>query len=840
MSHRRSTRRRSTRRACLALAVVATLTGTAAFAGRPGTAATVVAPGDRATYDQAIAGAKAAMLGDPVRARALGHEARADAATWPAGVQREVAIATAQWLEGEGAYRANDIAAAGPLTSEALAVIERFAPGTKLNADLLLSQARLRREAGQPQKALADFQRAYNMFARLRDPRGEAKALQSIGSIYQDAQDYDRVLYYYKQAEELAANDSLSLSAYNNMANAYFHLGRRREAGLAYARALELAKKLQSPSLVASILDNVGDLAIENHDYRAAATAIAAGLKLTTRPAAAGWRPLLLGTRAKLALAEGRLEDAGRDLTAAFAAVDGDTTDQSFSALHLTAYHVYKATGDQAGALDQLEAYRRMDEEGRTLAASTNAALMTARFDFANQNARIATLKTDKLSRDVALTKLRARQSAVIFSSLLAVLALLLVFLFVYLRSLRRGRNEVMQANARLAQSNLELGDALHAKSQFLATTSHEIRTPLNGILGMTQVILADKAVGGVVRDRIGLVDAAGRAMRTLVDDILDFAKMDSGAVRFDAAPVDLPAMMTDLVALWRVQAQDKGIELRLSLDGVDAQLLTDAARLRQVVSNLLSNAVKFTTAGKVTVDVRADAGADGAAVVIDVADTGIGIPPAAFETIFEPFRQLDTSTTRQFGGTGLGLAISRHLARVLGGDITVAAPAAGGACFTVRLPYPPVAAAERVAAPATVVRVLVASANPIRRSFLRTTLADLGRTEVCEPVDIPAVLAATAVGIVLLDLGDDDAAVPGPLLAALAGEPAPPPLVLLVPAALAGHGGAWRAAGAARIVAKPLRADRLTGILHAALDGDPDDAAEPMPRAVVFAADLP
>ena len=800
---------------------------------------TFPAVADRATFYQNIAAAKVAMLGDPVRARTFGRMAEADAGMWPPGAERDIAIATAKWIEGEGAYRANDVAAAGPLNSEALAVVERVAPGSKLNADLLLSRARLRREAGEPQNALADFQRAYNMFALRHDERGEAKALQSMGTIYQDAQDYERVLYYYKQAEELPASDSLRLSANNNMANAYFRLGRRREAGVAYARSLQLAKRLQSPFLVAQILGNIGELAIENHDYAAADSAIAAGLKLTTKPAAAGWRSQLLGTRAKLEFAEGQLDAAQRDLAAAFAEIDNSTADQAFRALHLTAYRVYKATGDQARALEHLEAYRRLDEQGRTLAASTNAALMTARFDFANQNARIATLKTGQLSRDVALTRLRARQSTVIFSGLLALLAAILVGAFVYLRSARQARNEVMQANEQLEQSNRELEEALQAKSQFLATTSHEIRTPLNGILGMTQVILADGSVAGVVRDRVALVDAAGRAMRTLVDDILDFAKMDSGEVRLDAAPVDLTTMMPDLVSLWRVQAQDKGLALRLSLVDVDAPLLTDAARLRQVVFNLLSNAIKFTAAGAVAVEVGPEAGPDGTLVAIAVTDTGIGVPPAAFETIFEPFRQLDTSTTRQFGGTGLGLAISRHLARVLGGDITIAAAPGGGSCFTLRLPYPPVAAAaEHAASPVTVVRVLVASSNPIRRSFLRTALAELGRTAVTDPAGVPAFLAANAAGVILVDLEEGDAAVVDTLLAARAGHAAPP-LVLLVPPTLVARAAVWRAAGAAAVVAKPLRVESLVAVLNAQLGGEVPDPSEPAAEPVALAADL-
>ncbi len=761
------------------------------------------------------------MLGDPVKARGLGHAAREQATAWPQGIGRDVAIATAEWIEGEGAYRANDVAAAAPLITGALLVAKQVAPQSKLYADLLLSRARLHRVKGQPQQALADLQQAYNISTKLRDPRNQAKALQNIGSIYQDAQDYNRSIYYYQTAEELFSLDpALSLPANNNIANAYLNLGRLREAQTAYGRSLQLANKMHSPLLSAQILTNVADLAIERHNYPAAAAAISAGLKLTNQPAAASWRPLLLGAQAKLDFARRQPAAAVRDLQAVFAGAANATTDQSFSTVHLTAYRVYKAVGDNARALEHLEDFRRMDEEGRTLAASTNAALMTARFDFANQNARIATLKSGQLRRDVALTRLRARQSTVIFSSLLALLLTALIFLFVYLRSVRRSRNAIIRTNEQLAQTNADLGDALQAKSQFLATTSHEIRTPLNGILGMTQVILADRSVGGVVRDRIALVDSAGRAMRTLVDDILDFAKMDSGAVRLDAAPADLMAIIPNIVSLWRVQAQDKGIGLRLTMAGVEAPLLTDAARLRQVVFNLLSNAIKFTAEGEVVVDVHAES-FDGAPVVtIAVRDTGIGIPPEAFETIFEPFRQLDTSTTRQFGGTGLGLAISRHLARVLGGDIAVASTPSGST-FTLRLPYTAAAANAPAAAPAATA-VLIASDNPIRRSFLRTALdREFGSSTVCAVSDIAACLSGSSVSIIVCDVGDEatrDA--PEAAVSALACIDAPPPLVLLVPEALADGAADWHAAGVARVVIKPLRVEALAAILREFVGG--------------------
>lgn len=793
----------------------------------------------RVEYDRDIAASKAAMLGDPVRARNLGHAAHEVALAWPRSTARDIAVATAQWLEGEGAYRANDIAAASPLTLAALATTEKAAPGSKLQADLLLSRARLRREAGAPQDALTDFQAAYRVFVKQNDKRGQAKALLSIGSIYLDARDYDRVLYYVRLAQEISGDDpTLRLSASNSMALAYQNLARYSEAATAFDQSLRLAKKMQSPLLIARILANIGDNAIENHDYRSAEQAISAGLKLAARPAAASWRPMLLATRAKLELAEGRATDALRDITSALANADTVGGDQLFGALQLTAYRVYKSAGDQPRALNHLEAYRAIDNKARALAASTNAALMTARFDFDGQNARIQMLKAAGLRSEIAMARARARQSTVIFTGLLGFLVAVLVFLFVYLRSLRLNRAEIMTSNARLAQTNVELGDALQAKSQFLATTSHEIRTPLNGILGMTQVMLADTGVGGILRDRVGLVDAAGRAMRTLVDDILDFAKIDSGTVRLDAAPANLTTLIPEIVSLWRVQAQAKGLDLRLVMGGVDAPIMTDAARLRQVVFNLLSNAIKFTPQGAVTVDVRADDGRHGPTVSIAITDSGIGIPSGAFETIFEPFRQLDTSTTRQFGGTGLGLAISRHLARILGGDITVVSIRGSGATFTLRLPNVHASAAATSSPEQPVATsVLIAATNPIRRSFLCTAVADMGRIAGCDIKGIAAFVGGNVVGVILLDVGDEEGrGLVEIVLADLAAVPGRPPLVLLVPETIGDDEAVWRAAGAAAVVVKPVRVATLIDALTDVKDSFAGVAARP----VVFAPDLP
>ena len=333
--------------------------------------------------------------------------------------------------------------------------------------------------------------------------------------------------------------------------------------------------------------------------------------------------------------------------------------------------------------------------------------------------------------------------------------------------------------------------------------------------------MLADQTVTGGVRERLGLVHSAGRAMRTLVDDILDFAKMDSGALAIESGPVDISAVLPDLVALWRVEALDKGIGLDVDIDAALAPIVTDAVRLRQIVFNLLSNAVKFTTAGSVRVTATPTMVDGIEQVEIAFRDTGVGIPDSAFETIFEPFRQLDTSTTRRFGGTGLGLAISRHLARALGGDIVVDSVLGEGSTFKLRVPYIRVVAA---AAPGVVVEnrdvrarpgLLIVGPNPIAQSMLRTRLdPHFDRCEACDTGEASERITRGRPDIVLIDAEGLDVDGLIGLIDRLAATPVV--VAVLVPAGLAAGADSLRDHGASAVIVKPVSIDGLVAALAA------------------------
>ena len=233
-------------------------------------------------------------------------------------------------------------------------------------------------------------------------------------------------------------------------------------------------------------------------------------------------------------------------------------------------------------------------------------------------------------------------------------------------------------------------------KSEFLANMSHEIRTPLNGILGFTDMLLReDERTSEEDRTQwLGVIQSSGKHLLQLINNILDLSKVESGEIDLEMTPCDPMSILADLASVMRIHATDKMIDLTIKSDGrLPKSILTDQTRFRQILTNLVANAVKFTDQGSVTIrpslqsDGQEGDGQEEMTLVIEIIDTGTGIPPEKLETIFDPFSQADNSITRRFGGTGLGLTISRQLADKLGGSLTVSSTPGVGSTFTMSLP---------------------------------------------------------------------------------------------------------------------------------------------------------
>jgi PAS domain S-box-containing protein len=229
------------------------------------------------------------------------------------------------------------------------------------------------------------------------------------------------------------------------------------------------------------------------------------------------------------------------------------------------------------------------------------------------------------------------------------------------------------------------------AKSDFLANMSHEIRTPLNCVIGIAD-LLTELDPTPMQQQYLEMIHTSGDALLTLINDLLDLAKIESGKLELDPYEVDLQALVDEVTSLSAFSAQARQLELvsRLGSD-VPSRVMLDGSRLRQVLMNLMSNATKFTKDGHIYLNVETCAGPDGtAALRFMVQDTGIGITPEALRKIFEKFTQADTSTTRRFGGTGLGLSISRQLVELMGGEIRAESTQDQGSTFSFTVPLIP------------------------------------------------------------------------------------------------------------------------------------------------------
>ncbi|MCX2920337.1 transporter substrate-binding domain-containing protein [Stenotrophomonas rhizophila] len=323
------------------------------------------------------------------------------------------------------------------------------------------------------------------------------------------------------------------------------------------------------------------------------------------------------------------------------------------------------------------------------------------------------------------------------------------------------------QADA-LALAKAAAERATAAKSEFLATMSHEIRTPMSGVLGMVEV-LSHTSLDGEQRRIISVIEDSAQMLRQILDDLLDYSKIEAGALSLQPHPVALRALVGNVQQLLAPQAVAKGLELQIQIDDALAAMhLVDGMRLRQIAFNLLSNAIKFTRAGEVGIALEVlDGDADGAQQLrLTVRDTGIGISPEQRERLFAPFVQADAATSRQYGGTGLGLSICQRLVAMMHGTLTLHSVPGEGTRVEVLLTVPvvpvdeqPSAAEEHTQAvplPAALQqrRILIVEDHPTNQALMGWRMQQLGLPHVLAEngEQALALLARTRFDLVLTD----------------------------------------------------------------------------------------
>ena len=324
------------------------------------------------------------------------------------------------------------------------------------------------------------------------------------------------------------------------------------------------------------------------------------------------------------------------------------------------------------------------------------------------------------------------------------------VWAFLLRRAVRRQTAEIRRLMVEARQSE-------QAKSQFLANMSHELRTPLNGIIGMTELAL-DTRLTVEQRAYLETIRTSARALLRMVEDILDFSRLEKGRMEIRREPFDLKAAVDESLAPLAAAAERKGLAVELEVGAaVPAVVVGDARNLRQVLVHLIGNAVKFTHAGKIRLEL--DAEPDGR-IRFEVCDTGIGIPPEKQQEVLRAFTQADSSSTRQYGGAGLGLAISEQLVRLMGGRLRMESQPGKGSRFLFSLPLP--AAEESPQQSGSLaqgarrgkLRILLCEDNPVIGRFLERLLKGEGCEAVCVSDTASAVEQARRGGwdLILLD----------------------------------------------------------------------------------------
>jgi|SRR5579859_1117274 len=237
--------------------------------------------------------------------------------------------------------------------------------------------------------------------------------------------------------------------------------------------------------------------------------------------------------------------------------------------------------------------------------------------------------------------------------------------------------------NQELTKTNQELVESIRVKDEFLALMSHELRTPLNAILGFTGIMIMDSERNEQNRQMLERVEANGKRLLTIINDILDISKIEAGHLELVPESVFLRDVLERLQKQMGILAEQKGLKLSISVENTLSEIYMDQDALFKILTNLVANGIKFTEAGEVSLKIREQ----NQTMIIEVSDTGIGIPAHKQSIIFERFQQVDSSTTRQFGGTGLGLSIVRHLCQAMNGTVSVTSNIGKGSTFTVSLP---------------------------------------------------------------------------------------------------------------------------------------------------------
>ena len=441
--------------------------------------------------EQQLAEAKAAMMGNSAEALRIARAVRGSASQDTVAAHRTRLVA--QWLEAEALVRLNRSEESQVIIKSALEEAAESFASEKIYADLLRTQASLKALGGDYGEALSHFLEAHDRYKSLQDTRSQAIILQNIGSLYSDARDFERVMRYYRQANETHSDDpALALSAHNNIGNALKELGRYEQAKEEFDLALETARKMGSPMLEARILTNIASVQYHLEDYSAARQTLERNLQIAKNEAPS-WLPFVYGVRAQVFLKTGNIAAAKADVERVFEGQDITATSPYFRDFHEAAQAIYSESGNYAEAMEHLTAYHRLEGQAQELSASANSALLAARFDSESRELRISALSAENQAKEARLENSQ-HQVLLLSGAVLFALFALMAVLFT-LRTVNRSKRAISTANEKLTYVIRHDGlTGLHARDYFHSLLEQQtLSVKASGEYGVLMLIDLDR-----------------------------------------------------------------------------------------------------------------------------------------------------------------------------------------------------------------------------------------------------------------------------------------------------------------------------------------------------------
>jgi two-component system, sensor histidine kinase and response regulator len=551
----------------------------------------------------------------------------------------------------------------------------------------LMLQANVLQSIGEYPRAITKYQQAAGYYREAGNQLYEGYCYNNMANTYKAAGQYQTALEYYQQYRRLAAGEDNLASAEKGTGDVFLQLGNIDEATRYFENALSLYTQDQDNLGVTITSNALGEALLAKEDISGAIALFDKAIELSVQNNLQYTLSSSLILKSSALSKQGALGEALELLLMARETAQKMGSQASLSKIEYQLADIYEKNGQLQLALETLKSAQQTEQQYRSARSATQLSVMQALFDSETKAAQIEQLEQQnqllQLEHEVSHQNTQnARLMAAMLFGALGLITLWAIHIF-------RERQRLSRLAEELKQARQQAESAAQTKAAFLANMSHEIRTPINAVMGLSRLALDTGSVQEK-KDHLNKILDAGNTLLRLVDDILDFSRIEAGKLHIDHIAMEPKKVLQSAINMNAVQAHDKDLSLIIDIDAaMPARIMGDPWRTQQILVNLISNAVKFTSQGHITVSLHKSnqSGESRPMALFSVSDTGIGMSQEQQQRLFQSFTQGDDSITRQYGGTGLGLAISKQLCELMGGEIWVQSEVGKGSTFSFTLP---------------------------------------------------------------------------------------------------------------------------------------------------------